>query len=60
VKSKVSRSFCTGKAACLMRALSTLAARAATSSSVSRSRYCWWLSPAKAASREGYQFTGDH
>jgi hypothetical protein len=40
LKSKVSKSLATGKSAARMRAVTALLARAATSSSVSRSRYC--------------------
>src|SRR5207249_6052385 len=54
VKSYVSKSFCTGKSAFLMRLLSAFAERAATSSSVSRKRYAGWSSLLAAASRASF------
>src|SRR5262245_37014990 len=54
VKSNVSKSLWTGKSAARMRACTALLARAATSSSVSRSRYWSYPSFAAAASRASF------
>ncbi|MBC7801989.1 MAG: elongation factor Ts [Gemmatimonadaceae bacterium] len=53
-KSKVSKSLWTGKSADRMRVCKALAERAATSSSLSRNRYCSWPSPAAVASRASF------